>query len=51
MGSAEDGILGGRGRLQSSSAQPVEDGPALGMCQISYQRGRCPIATMTGEQT
>lgn len=51
MASAADGILEGRGRLEPSSAQPVEDGSALGTCQIRYRRGRCPIAAMTAEQT
>lgn len=37
--------------LQSSPAETAEDGPALGMCPICYQRGRCHTAVMTGEQT
>lgn len=42
--------FGGRSGLQSSPAQTVEDGPALDMCQIYYQRRRCLISVMIGEQ-
>lgn len=50
MAPAADWIWGDKGRLWANSGQTVEDDAALGMWQICFCGGRCPIAARTGEQ-